>query len=46
MLEVEDLGDASGNVDAWQESGFVVHVLYRDRNTGGAKLRFCWPSGP
>jgi len=46
MLEVDDLGDASGNVDAWQESGSVVHVLYRDRITAGAELRCCWPSGP
>jgi hypothetical protein len=43
MLEVDDGGDASGNVDAWQESSTVVHVLYRDRYTRGAKLRCCWP---
>ena len=46
MLEVDDAGDAShfeANVDAWQESGPVVHVLYRHRATQSAKLRCCRP---
>jgi hypothetical protein len=43
MLAVDDCGDASSNVDAWQESRSVVQVLYRDRPTKGAKLRCCRP---
>jgi len=41
MLEVDDGGGAIGNVDAWQDSPSLLHVLYRDPNGAGAKLRCC-----